>query len=496
MNFKIKEHAKNMLFIGLQSQSRVIDMPDKNLSYRTPMERVLKLALYLMRDKAMEKEGILQLNYLPIHYSPRNLEGIENLLLPTPQKVFNIERNKGERATLLLQEFNDWIYPQMSKFIEDDDIVILTGDSQMDALRRILQTFKDDVDKYRRHREKIAELEAQKKGVMDVEKMKSINSAIRELESHVLERPSFQSFARLVRERTYSFRDGISMFLRTLKPVMFLHEANMDIGIFRVSKQKYSHTPTVEEILEFAEAVEESGKLLADRIDMQVSALTDEKIKGNLREFGLMKLKAYKNMLDVEELMDGLGEEWKNRLETIFINDIKDSSVVRQMRCLFALIEFLSPISSFKFRIRGLQPNMKDAYSLSELYTMEYEPLTSAPELEAVAANVIDSGLKPFVAPNPYTTAAMLASGLLEKSHTSKLSEVERDNIELDDIGTGDAGTLRFSMMKTETSVKTISHLPTGEQVLTEETKRSYVPVCSVFVPVRLELDVFNVQQD
>ena len=491
----IKANSKNMLFLGLSSSVRLLEMSDGNLSYRTPGEKVFRLALDMLRDAVKGQNGTMQFNFIPFRYGMRYMEGVENLQLPTPQKTFNIERNKSERATFILENFNDLMLPRISKYIQDDDIVIITGYDQVEALRDALVKWKETFDKYHRNREKIAELEAKKKGCFDVDEVKCINASIKEYESYTLIRPSFQSLAREISYSTRAFSDGVSAFFRTLKPVMFLKD-NVDIGIFRVCKEKYSHTPSAEEILSWVDVVEESGKILQDRFEIQRAILADEKTPANLKEFASMKIKAYDAMADIADLVEKLGEDWRVRLETVFNRYLSDQDVIRQIRCIFALLEFMYPISSLKFKVRGLEPNMKLPYSLSELYTMEYEPLISSPELEVVAASVIDSGLKPFVAPNPYTTAAMLASGLLEKSHTSEISEVERDNIELEDIGTGDAGILRFFMMKTENKVETATYLPTGEQILTEETKRSYVPVCSVFVPIRLELDVFNVQQN
>lgn len=493
----IKANSKNMLFVGLLNSTRILDMSDRNLIYRDYSERVFRISLDILKDEVKKVNGSMQLNFFPFGYKMRWMEDeeVESFQLPTPQKTFNIERNKNERATFILEGFNDLTLPRISKYIQDDDIVVLTNQSQIEALQTALVQWKDSLEKYQRNREKIAELEAKKKGNTGVDEVRRINASIKEYESYSLVRPSFQGFMRTLNEKTYSFGTGVSAFFRTLRPIMFLKD-DVNIGIFRVCKEKYSYTPSVEDMLSWVNVVEESGKLLSDRIDLQKALLTDKEIPENLKEIISIKIKAYESMLDAEEKIRNLGEDWQDRLETLFNRSISDHDLTRRVRHVFALLEFLFPISSLKFKVRGLEPSMKLPYSLSELYTLGYEPLTSSPELEVVAASVIDSGLKPFVSPNPYTTAAMLASGLLEKSHTSEISEVERDNIELEDIGTGDSGTLRFSMMKTETEVKTVSHLPTGEQIMTEEIKRSYAPVCSVFVPVRLELDVFNVQQN
>lgn len=496
----VKANSKNMLFVGTQHFGNLFGVPFSSVAKKEVNFRVVRTALDMFRDDVKKHNGTLVFNNLVTsnHFKYSSVgDYCESINAPVPNRAFNIERPKNEKATFLIESFHSYIASRFLKFANNDDIVIVANSIQVHYLKEALLEWEKNYKEYQSRKEKIAELEASKNSkTLNQDSIRRINNMIKDLRGQT-SAPSFQMLVRLLRERNYSFGDNnAALWFRTFKPVMFFKD-DVEIAIFRVEKEKYNYTPTSEDIFTWINAVNESGKLVSDRIIEQEQIIADENTPANIKEFARMKLRAFERMLDpmyeTEQLNEAIQENIKKGFYELEYNEV-DANI--KLRYAFALYEFLCPLSNFSFKVRGLVPDMKAPYSLTELYTMEYEPLTSFPELEKVAANVIDSGLKPFVAPNPYTTAAMLASGLLEKTHTSEMSEVEKDNIELDDIGTGEPATLRFSMMKKEVATSSFSYSPTGDQIQITETKRSYVPVCSVFVPSRLELDIFNVQEN
>lgn len=491
MNFN--QNKNNIIFMGASYiGGKIFDLSDRDLEYREMSEKVVRLSFDLLHKEIKNSEGSsVEIGFLPLHSQHRKYCSLPNFQMPTASRAFNIERERGERATFILNNYDEFIYQKTVKFMQDGDIVITFFQNQNETLLKAFTEWKSNFIKYQEVAEKVKGLKEKKEETKDPEIKGLIDKSIKDLERGTY-MPSFGSLIREISEKSYSFGNGFTSFFRTFKPVTYLKDVG--IMVLRVCKNKYTYKPTVEDIFYWIDVLEESGKLLPDRIERQEKILADKKSSQMERDFAEIKKKAFTAMLNVEDLFKQLSEEEQERMDSLLFSF--SSKDMFKTRCVFAILEFIFPLTKFKFKVRGLEPDMKRSYSLEELYTIDYEPLTSVPELEVVASSVIDSGFKPFVAPNPYTTAAMLASGLLEKSHVEEISEIERENIELEDLGKGDAGVLRFSMMKTENKVTSVSSLPTGERVCYEETKRSFVPVCSVFCPDRLELDVFNVQQN
>ena len=465
MNFN--QNKNNIIFMGASYiGGKIFDLSDRELEYREMSEKIIRLSFDLLHKEIKNSEdSSVEIGFLPLHSQHRKYCSLPNFQMPTASRVFNVERERGERATFILNNYDEFTYQKTVKFMQDGDIVITFFQNQNETLFKTFTDWKSSFIKYQEVAEKVKGLKEKKEETKDPEIKGLIDKSIKDLERGTY-MPSFGSLIREISEKSYSFGNGFTSFFRTFKPVTYLKDVG--IMVLRVCKNKYT-----------------------DRIERQEKILADKESSQMERDFAEIKKKAFTAMLNVEDLFKQLSEEEQERMDSLLFSF--SSKDMFKTRCVFAILEFIFPLTKFKFKVRGLEPDMKRSYSLEELYTIDYEPLTSVPELEVVASSVIDSGFKPFVAPNPYTTAAMLASGLLEKSHVEEISEIERENIELEDLGKGDAGVLRFSMMKTENKV---TSLPTGERVCYEETKRSFVPVCSVFCPDRLELDVFNVQQN